>query len=218
MFGIILHEKTVTNSHSNDLTIKPASLYGVFVHIKHMNTLTLKTVMLKTITPNRKVLIFCALFLITALLPTLAFSSTIFKDFNGAFHTIDDYKNKGNWLVVMLWASDCHVCNQEAHEYVAFHNAHSKKDAQVLGISLDGENAKAEAVKFIQRHNINFPNLIAEPEVVAQMYQALTGNAWVGTPTFLVYGPDGELRGQQAGAVPTSIIESFISKEATNSK
>ena len=165
---------------------------------------------------NNKPLIFSILILVSSLLPISVFGSTILKDFEGAFHTIDDFKNKGNWLIVMLWASDCHVCNQEAHEYVEFHNAHANKDAQMLGISLDGASTKAEAVKFIQKHKINFPNLIGEPEVVAQMYQNLTGNAWVGTPTFLVYGPDGELRGQQVGAVPTSTIESFIARESAN--
>jgi len=165
-----------------------------------------------------KTLIFYILLLLTSLLPVSVFGSTILKDFKGEFHTVDDYKNEGRWLIVMLWASDCHVCNQEAHEYVKFHSAHTNKDAQMLGISLDGESTKAEAIKFMQKHKINFPSLIGEPEIIAQMYQNLTGNAWVGTPTFLVYGPDGALRGQQVGAVPTSVIESFIASESKNNE
>jgi len=41
-------------------------------------------------------------------------------------------------------------------------------------------------------------------------FQLLTGSRWVGTPTFLVFGPDGELMAKQAGAVPTDLIEQFI--------
>ena len=114
----------------------------------------------------------------------------------------------------MLWASDCHVCNQEAHQYVNFHKQHKDKDAIVLGISLDGNSKKSDASDFLKRHQINFPSLIGEPENVASMYQELTGGSWVGTPSFMVYTPGGELLGAQAGAVPVSVIESFIEREA----
>jgi peroxiredoxin len=133
--------------------------------------------------------------------------------FDGTPESINKYMEKGKWLVVMIWASDCHVCNQEANQYVKFHQAHTVKDASVLGISMDGKQKRTDAEKFLEQHDVNFPNLIGEPMRVANLYQQLTGGPWLGTPSFLVYGPDGELRGAQAGAVPTSIIESFIEQE-----
>ena len=36
------------------------------------------------------------------------------QDFDGQPKSISDYAGKGKWLVVMIWASDCHICNQEA--------------------------------------------------------------------------------------------------------
>jgi hypothetical protein len=66
----------------------------------------------------------------------------------------------------------------------------------------------------VQRHEVNFPNLIDEPEKVARLYTGLTGQPWVGTPSFLVYSPTGELRAAQVGTVPTQIIKSFIAKES----
>jgi peroxiredoxin len=135
-------------------------------------------------------------------------------DFKGNPRTIADYAGKGKWLVVMVWASDCHVCNQEVHQYVAFHKKHATKDAKVLGISMDGKEKQADAEAFLQKHQVNFPSLIGEPEVVAGLYQNLTGATWRGTPSFMVYKPDGELIGAQAGAVPTQIIESFIERES----
>jgi peroxiredoxin len=138
-----------------------------------------------------------------------------FDDFQGNQKSIADYAGKGKWLVVMLWASDCQVCNQEAHHYIKFHQDHGDKDAQVLGISLDGAASKHEATEFLKRHNVPFSNLIGEPEKVASMYQELTGDSWVGTPSFMVYTPRGELLGAQAGAVPVSIIESFIERESS---
>lgn len=136
------------------------------------------------------------------------------KDFEGNIHGLDEYTGKGKWTVVMLWASDCHVCNAEAKQYVNFHNAHKDIDATMLGISIDGKMKKAEANAFIQRHGVTFPNMIEEPEKIEYLYTSLTGQRWVGTPTFLVYSPKGELLAAQVGAVSTKIIESFIAEES----
>lgn len=140
-------------------------------------------------------------------------AASFLKGFDGTIHTLDEYTGQGKWAVVMIWASDCHACNAEAKEYVKFHKAHKDKDAFMLGISMDGREKKDEAVKFIDRHGVSFENLIEEPENVARMYTDLTGRPWVGTPTFLLFSPGGELKAAQVGAVPTNIIESFIASE-----
>jgi len=153
--------------------------------------------------------------LLIILFSTTAVAGEKFDDFNGKQKSVADFTGKGKWLVVMIWASDCHVCNQEAHQYVNFHKQHKDNDALVLGISLDGKTKKNDAKEFLKRHQINFPSLIGEPENVAMMYQELTGGTWVGTPSFMVYTPSGELLGAQAGAVPVSVIESFIERESS---
>jgi len=130
--------------------------------------------------------------------------------FKGNMQKMDDYIGKGQWTVVMLWASYCHVCNQEVHEYQAFHDKYKGKNAQVIGISLDGQIDLAKGEGFIKRHQVKFPNLIDEPEIIATRYFELTGSVWGGTPTFLIYSPKGELLAQQVGAVPVPIIEKFI--------
>lgn len=138
------------------------------------------------------------------------------EDFSGKPQKLENYIGKdGKWLIVMMWASDCHICNREAHQYVDFHLIHSDTDATVLGISLDGEDRKKEAIKFIDKHSIDFPNLIAEPEYVSGIYKKLTGEYFAGTPSFLIYAPNGELKAAQAGAVPTSLIEEFMKKNST---
>jgi peroxiredoxin len=136
-----------------------------------------------------------------------------FQDFNGKQQVLENYTGKGKWLVVMIWASDCHICNREAYKYVDFNMIHSDKDASVLGISIDGESRIKEAKAFIKRHSIDFPNLIGEPEYVEQVYANLSGQHFAGTPS-LIYAPDGELKAAQAGAVPTEMIESFIEKNS----
>jgi peroxiredoxin len=146
------------------------------------------------------------------------FAMNLMKDFDGAYHSLDEYTGQGKWAIVMIWASDCQACNQEAKNYVKFNKEHKNKDAFILGISTDGREKKAEAVKFIERHGVDFNNLIDEPENVARLYSSLTGQPFVGTPTFLLFSPVGELRAAQVGAVPTEIIESFIAKETLAAK
>ena len=146
--------------------------------------------------------------------PTSFAAISSLEDFNGKIQNLDDYTGKGKWTIVMMWASDCHVCNQEANEYVKFHEKHQNKDATVIGISLDGAQKKSDAEAFLKKHAINFPSLIGEPGTVSNMFTELTGGNFRGTPTFLFFSPGGELRALQVGAVPTDMIEKFMVSEA----
>jgi len=145
--------------------------------------------------------------------PLPAAGNALFTDFNGQARDIEDYTGQGKWLVVMIWMHDCHVCNQEVEGYAQFHEAHKDGNATVLGLSLDGQANQAGAEDFIERHDLPFANLIGEPEVVVSKYQMLSGKQFRGTPTILLYDPQGALRAAQAGAVPVDAIEAFIAKQ-----
>lgn len=138
------------------------------------------------------------------------------RDLEGKARDLDEFRGKGKWTLVMFWASDCHVCNAEILDYVTFHDAHHEKDATVVGISMDGQAKLAEARDFVERHLVDFPNLIGEPQQVAAFFTRLTGGRqpWLGTPSFLLYRPSGELVGWQVGAVPAVTIEKYISDQA----
>ena len=140
-------------------------------------------------------------------------SLSVFSDMDGKPRQLEDYTDDGKWLVVMIWASDCHICNLEAATYDTFHQAQRDKGTAVLGISMDGEENRAAAKKFIERHDLSFPNLIGEPGMVSLYYASMTQENLRGTPTFLVYDPDGEIVAAQAGAVSVEAIESFIAKK-----
>lgn len=156
--------------------------------------------------------LFVSLFL--GLVLTVPVHAGPFADFSGKEKAIADYTGDGKWRVVMIWASDCHVCNQEAHSYVGFHEKHKDKDARVLGISIDGKEKIKDAQKFIKEHKVSFPNLIGEPEEVVLEYMKLTGAEWIGTPTFMIYTPAGKLVSADAGAIPVELIEKFISSQS----
>ncbi len=141
----------------------------------------------------------------------------LLRDFDGAPHQLEEYTGKGKWLVAIIWASDCHICDKEMPSYEAFHRQHAAKDAEVLGISLDGEERQLDAEQFIEDHGMSFTNLIAEPAPLMGYYAMLTGSSFVGTPTLLLYDPQGRLRAAQAGAVPVKVIEDYIASHSSQS-
>jgi peroxiredoxin len=141
-------------------------------------------------------------------------AAEVFTDLDGQPRTIESFAGQGKWLVVMVWASDCHVCNMEAENYAHFHVSHKDKDATVLGVSIDGQAKKADALDFIKRHDLPFPNLIGEPETSMLYYMMVTGAQFAGTPTILVYNPEGTLVAAQAGAVPPEVIEEFMARNS----
>lgn len=141
-------------------------------------------------------------------------SAAELKTFNGKQAGISQYAEKGKWLVVMIWASNCHVCNEEARSYDQFYKKHKLKDAVLLGLSIDGKAKKKAAEKFISRHKVTFPNILGEPRQVMELYLDLTGDDTFGTPSFLVYDPKGKLIAGQVGAVPPKLIEAFIEEES----
>lgn len=138
-------------------------------------------------------------------------------DFEGRPHALEEYLGRGKWLVVTVWASDCAVCNKEIHEMVAFHSVHRDRDATVLGISVDGQSRKEEALVFIRRHQVSFPNLLGDGRAFKAIYLRATGRPWFGgTPMNLVYAPDGGLAARRIGPLARAEIEAFIEKDTKN--
>ncbi len=159
--------------------------------------------------------------LFTALLlylgAAVAHASTL-TDLDGNPASIEDYAGKGKWLVVMFWASGCHICNEEAHQYVAMQARHKEDgNIQVLGITTDGLANKEAALAYINEHQLNFPNLTGTLEGISGIYYDLIGDYFLGTPTFLIFTPEGKIRAAQGGAVPAENIEKFIKKNTVAS-
>jgi len=140
-----------------------------------------------------------------------AYQAKYFYDLKGNRKNLNLYLNK-KWLIVMIWAADCHICNKEVAQYIKLHDKLKKTSAEVLGISIDGWKNRQKAFNFIKRHRVNFPNLLIEPEDFAKFYTPITNATFIGTPTFLIFNRNGELKAKQTGAIATSIIEKYIQK------
>lgn len=154
---------------------------------------------------------FLSLPVLTLISILLSVPAAALQDFDGRpVGLADQIGQDERWLVVMIWESSCPACNRIAHQYVDFHEFNAEHRARVLGISIDGPDGVAEAKAFVERHQVQFPNLIGDPAEVAMRYRQLTGNAFIGTPSFLLFDPQGQLRGYQAGMMPAEVVERFI--------
>lgn len=140
--------------------------------------------------------------------PLLAHAATdaVFKDFSGKDRRLSEFIGRGKWTIVTFWAHDCPICKQEIHQMVFFHDAHRKKDAIVLGVSVDGYSNRGKAQQFIDDQALNFTNLITDPETVGR----LGGGAFIGTPTYYLYDPEGRLAGKNVGPLTQEEVEAFI--------
>jgi len=68
-----------------------------------------------------------------------------------------------------------------------------------------------DAVKeYLAEHQPTFPNYVGDYQMVAMNYQSLTEENLRGTPTYLLFNPQGELKGNNPGPVTPSAIERFI--------
>jgi peroxiredoxin len=139
----------------------------------------------------------------------------VLKGLDGAARNVNEFIGKGQWTVVAIWHSDCPICKRDIHEMAFFHDAHRKaKDAIVLGVSVDGYANKAKAQRFVDEHSLDFTNLITGPEQIARF----GAGRFVGTPTFYIYSPQGELAAKQVGPISQEDLEQFIAKSSAAAK
>ncbi len=118
-----------------------------------------------------------------------------------AFETVDSHRGQGKVAGGHGVGIRLRNLQAEVGAYKQFHQRHRKTTASVLGLTLDGAVGKEDALDFVNQHNLNFNNLIGEPETVMSYFQILTGSPWIGTPSFLIFGPNGELMAKQVGAL-----------------
>ena len=156
----------------------------------------------------RQIKYWVLLLLLAPLWALAAGPDIVLKGVDGQARNVNEFIGKGKWVVVAIWHSDCPICKREIHQMAFFHDAHKNKDAIVLGVSVDGYANKAKAQRFIDEHSLDFTNLIAEPEQIARF----GAGRFVGTPTYYVYSPQGELAAKQVGPTTQEDIEQFIAK------
>jgi len=127
-------------------------------------------------------------------------------DVDGREHNVNEYVGQGKWTIVVAWSADCPICRRDIYHMTFFHEEHRKTDATVLGLSVDGQAGRDKARAFIADQSLNFPNLLGEPADAAH----LSGQVFVGTPTYYFFSPEGKFMTQRIGPVTQAQAEEVI--------
>ncbi|MBX2824352.1 MAG: TlpA family protein disulfide reductase [Gammaproteobacteria bacterium] len=120
----------------------------------------------------------------------------------------------GKWTLVMVWATDCHLCTEQKPKISAFYNEHKDDDANVVGIAIDGPKKLKLVREYLAKHKPTFPNYVADIRTLGLTYQNLTEEQFRGTPTYLLFDPSGELKGNNPGPVTVAGVEKFIASHS----
>lgn len=140
----------------------------------------------------------------------------VFEGLDGKQHALNQYVGQSKWTVVSVWGPRCRYCHDEMPERERMHRARSA-DINVVGIAVDYPSmgyAKASQVReFVRNHRLSYPILLSDGEVVPK----LGGGEFIGTPTTLIFNPQGQLVARQPGRVSNKVIEDYIANSTPGS-
>ena len=148
-----------------------------------------------------------------ALLPAAFAGGVAIMDLEGRSGSFADHVKPGRWTVVMMWTTYCGVCQRQYPLLSAFHDAHRAQDGEVLGVSLDGPGALEDVRAYVARKPFSFPTLVADPHVMARMFEQATSTPFTGTPTYLVFNPERQLVAFRSGEVGPDTLDNYLKKK-----
>ncbi|WP_020559327.1 TlpA family protein disulfide reductase [Thiofilum flexile] len=117
---------------------------------------------------------------------------------------------KGRWTAIEIWASTCSICRQTMHNFIEIDQRLPAID--VFGISTDDQEGKQDALHFIQQNKMRFPNFLSSSAEM-RSYLARHAEAFLGTPTLLLFSPQGKLVAVQPGPVTLTELRDFINAQ-----
>ncbi len=138
----------------------------------------------------------------------LSTSAQAFTNLDGKPDSISNHIGKDKWTIVEVWASDCAACRMHMPEMVKFDG--KLKNARILGVTLDGQKGIDDAEDFLAEFDVQFPTIVTNSiEMNIWMEQSI-GESLRGTPTFILFDPEGKLVAAQPGIVAVASLEKFI--------
>ena len=144
------------------------------------------------------------------------FSNSVcaFTDMQGKDVSFKDYKKPGKWLVVEVWQSSCKPCKYTSKEMSAFSKEYQHID--VLGVSVNGRGDDGQRIesakKFLQRNDVNFTNIMSDPLQFQFFYLDESDKSFKGTPSYMIYKPNGELAAVKSGPMRPDSVLALIGK------
>ena len=121
----------------------------------------------------------------------------------------DVASEKGNVVLLNVWATWCQPCRFETPELQALHKKYSDRGFKVIGVSVDNEGSDAEIKQFIAENKITYPIAFDPEGRVANVLRTTV------LPTSVLIGRDGRIAWRKVGAVmpnETAVVDGVIEK------
>ena len=119
-----------------------------------------------------------------------------------------DLLEQGRWNLVAIWALDCVICEKQKPTLSKFHTSHSTLN--VVGVSIDGKSNLKQVRQRLKEKPVSFENYLVEFPTFNLEYQARYKARFIGTPTYILYGPKGEVQGIQAGPIDFIKLDALL--------
>jgi len=120
----------------------------------------------------------------------------------------------GKWQLIMIWHTDCHVCKKMKPVISEFHDKYKQRNAEVYGVALDGAQNIDLVKQYMIDHDVSFPTYVGELDMISINYEINTESRFAGTPTYMLFNPDGELLAIDFGMLDVDSLERFIDRNS----
>lgn len=141
----------------------------------------------------------CALLLISS----NAFAFDII-DRSGSRLEYSQVTAEDEWIIVMLWSHDCIPCERQKPLLSNFSKENQGKGISVVGLSSDDKEYHGKARGILEKGNTHFANYLYGGNSFSDDFKKLTGRAFIGTPTYIVYDSAGAIDGIHFGTISKS--------------
>ena len=101
---------------------------------------------------------------------TDSFTNTVIKDFtvqtlDGQTIRLSDYR--GKVLLINVWDTVCPPCIAEFPSFIELYSLYQKNGFEILGLTKGLYENKEGLQRFVQKHNLNYPNAQVHREILS---------------------------------------------------
>lgn len=107
---------------------------------------------------------------------------------------------KGNVILMNIWATWCAPCHDETPDLVELYNKYRDEGLIVLGVSID-EQGRSVVEPFMEKYKVNYPMVIDDGTIMDKYGPTM------GIPTSYIIDKQGDLRYFSVGALTQKELE-----------
>ena len=120
----------------------------------------------------------------------------------------DVAQEKGNVVLLNVWATWCGPCRFETPELQALHRKYATRGLKVVGVSVD-EGGDAEVKKFVDENKVTYPIVLDAEGRIANVLRTTV------LPTSVLIGRDGRIVWRKIGPVmpnETAALDTLVAQ------